>query len=360
MRWLIVHPGLGPQLQRRRHAQRVGEALRGLGEQVMESQLDARLTFFDSALMPDETAQADSEGRRPARKALTSEQAVELACGLGCSASAIDGGRMSCCASPRSSPRRSCWRSCGPARPQDRHAVHRVALPGRPAAGDGQVRGHQPCSNDPATLDEYQAVCPVAEYMPHSYRPSVHHPLRPGTVRGTTWRSPAPDSRPGSSSSRSMNLAGLDVALGGFWGRLPADSPLRAVPAAAARRRRLHRQHRDGRPVPAGDARGSTSTAARASKAAPTGAGRAGPARSRWPRAGSGSPATPGRKATSCSRCCRPSPARRKHPTSSGGRSRTRTSGNESARQARAAIEGRTFENAAKRLLRLLDQQKGT
>ena len=223
MRWLICHPG--PNFSVADVHNGWAEALRGLGEQVMESQLDARLTFFDSALMPDETAEADSDGRRPARKALTNEQAVDLA---------------------------SDWlfNECYKWWPDVvllvsafftspfvlevmRSRGHKIVMLFTEAPyQDGQQLEMAKFAdvallNDPATLEEYRAVAPVAEYMPHSYRPSVHHPAAPGAVPGCDLAFTGTGFPSRIEFFEQMNLAGLRVALGGFWGRLGEDSPLR-------------------------------------------------------------------------------------------------------------------------------------
>ncbi len=224
MRWLIVHPG--PNFSVADVHNGWAEALRGLGEQVMEYNLDARLTFYDSALMGDESAGPDGEGRYPVRKALTSAQAVELA---------ADGLLGACyrwwphvvlCVSAFFTPPfvLEVMRSRG-------HKI--VMLFTEAPYQDGQqleMAKYADISlvNDPEGIGEYRAVSGIAEYMPHSYRPSVHYPPPPGTgpeydlaFVGTGFPSRI------AFFSR-MDLAGLRVALGGFWGGLPADSPLRA------------------------------------------------------------------------------------------------------------------------------------
>ena len=157
-----------------------------------------------------------------------------------------------------------------------------------------------------------------------------------------------------------MDLAGLNVTLRGLWMDLPEDSPMRDWTsitddaddcvdnhevAALYRRSRTginfyRREAEDGH-----EGRG---------------VGVSGPARSRWPPPDCGSPATPGPNPTSCSRCCRRSPARRKPGTSSAGPSPTRTSAPKPAAKARAAVADRTFTEHAKQLLRLLDRQPAT
>lgn len=82
--------------------------------------------------------------------------------------------------------------------------------------------------NDPVNLAQFREIGP-AEYMPHAFRPSIHHP-RPGPVNpelasdlcfiGTAFKSRI-------EFFEAMNLAGLDVLIGGNdWGSIPDDSPV--------------------------------------------------------------------------------------------------------------------------------------
>lgn len=76
--------------------------------------------------------------------------------------------------------------------------------------------------NDPTGIEQY----PRAHYVPHAYRPSVHHP-GPGLDRlrcdvgfcGTGFPSRI-------AFFEAMDLDGLDVALAGNWQALPDGSPL--------------------------------------------------------------------------------------------------------------------------------------
>ncbi|SRR6266568_4122990 len=202
------------------------EALRGLGEEVMEYNLDARLQVFDSALMPETGAAPDSEGRRPARKAFTTEQAVGLATGdLLLGACYRWWPSVVLCVSAFFTPASvlEVMRSRG-------HTIVMLFSEAPYQAGQQlQMAKFADISlvNDPAGIEAYRAASPVAEYMPHSYRPSVHYPAPAGTEPeydlafvGTGFPSRV-------AFLEQMDLAGLRVALGGFWGRLAADSPLR-------------------------------------------------------------------------------------------------------------------------------------
>src|SRR5207244_9418884 len=70
--------------------------------------------------------------------------------------------------------------------------------------------------NDPANLDKFRQHAPT-EYMPHAYRPGVHHPrtgpLNPELAADLAFIGTAFKSRIEFFSA--MNLAGLDVLLGG-------------------------------------------------------------------------------------------------------------------------------------------------
>jgi len=80
--------------------------------------------------------------------------------------------------------------------------------------------------NDPVNIEAYRDLTP-SEYMPHAFRPSVHHPAEAGAGKkwdfsfiGTGFPSRV-------EFFEQMNLAGLDVHFGGPWLGLPPDSPLR-------------------------------------------------------------------------------------------------------------------------------------
>jgi spore maturation protein CgeB len=79
--------------------------------------------------------------------------------------------------------------------------------------------------NDPATLDAYRKIGP-AEYMPHSYRPTVHHPgpAVPGLKSDLGFVGTGFPSR--IAFFEAMDLAGVDVLFGGNWAGLDDASPL--------------------------------------------------------------------------------------------------------------------------------------
>lgn len=353
MRWLIVHPG--PNFSVADMHNGWAEALRGLGEQVMESTLDARLTFFDSALMPDESGEPDSDGRRPVRKAMATEKAVDLASDwmLGECYKWWPDVVLLVSAFFTSPFALEVMRSRG-------HKI--VMLFSEAPYQTGQqleMAKYADISlvNDPAGLEEYRAVSPVAEYQPHSFRPSVHYPAAAGTVPSYDLAAVMTGFPSRIAFFEQMGLAGLRVALGGFWGRLGAGSPLRQYLLGGddecmdnTETAALYRQaatginfyRREGEP---GREDKGWACGPREIEMAAAGLWFA-----RDPRPESDelfgmlpSFTTPA-EASDLIRWALAHPDERF----------------EAAAKARAAIEDRTFTSAAKRLLRLLDQQKGT
>lgn len=221
MRWLVVHPG--PNFSVADMHNGWAEALRGLGEQVMEYNLDARLTFYDQALIGDETAEPDGEGRRPVRKALTPDQAVELA---------ADGILGACY---RWWPHVVLLVSCFFTPPfvleVMRSRGHKIVMlfSEAPYQTGQQLEMAKYAGislvNDPTGLEEYRAASGIAEYQPHSYRPQVHYPSRARKQHDLVFAGSAFRSR--IDFFEAMRLDGLSVALGGFWGGLDPESPLR-------------------------------------------------------------------------------------------------------------------------------------
>src|SRR6185436_9507 len=80
--------------------------------------------------------------------------------------------------------------------------------------------------NDPTNLEAFRRVAPT-EYVPHSYRPAIHHPGpgRPELAADFAFVGTGYASR--IAFLEAMNLDGLDVILAGNWKQLGEDSPLR-------------------------------------------------------------------------------------------------------------------------------------
>jgi len=220
MRWLIVHPG--PQFSV--HDVYAGwvEALKALGEDVLEFNLDKRIQVYDAALL--ETGTLDADGHPEVRKAFAREQAL---------AAAVQGITSACY---------TWWPHVVlgvsafflPAWYLDvmRDRGHRVVLlhTESPYQDDEQLKraAHADLNllNDPVNIAAYRQFGP-AEYMPHAYRPHVH---RPGPAVpelksdfafvGTGFRSRV-------EFFERMDFDGLDVLLAGTWPDLAEDSPLR-------------------------------------------------------------------------------------------------------------------------------------
>ena len=221
MRWLVIHPG--PQFSV--HDVYAGwvEALRALGEDVMEYNLGDRLKVLDAALV--ETGNADEAGYPQVRKLFTREQAITLAVEplskycfewwphvvLGVSAFFTPPDYLDMLRERR---------------------IRTVLLHTEsPYQDDEQLKraAHADFNllNDPVNIGAYRALGVPAEYMPHAWRPQVHHP-GPGSPElksdfafvGTGFRSRV-------EFFEAMDLEGLDVLLAGVWPDLAEDSPLR-------------------------------------------------------------------------------------------------------------------------------------
>jgi len=220
MRWLVIHPGPGFSV----HDVYVGwvEALRALGEDVLEYNLGDRLTAYDAALV--ETGNVDAAGHPEVRKLFTREQALNLAADrifgdcfkwwphvvLGVSAFFIPPWYLDVL--------------------RDRRIRTVLLMTESPYQDDEQLTraAHADLTllNDPVNIAAYRELGP-AEYMPHAYRPHVH---RPGPAApelksdfafvGTGFKSRV-------EFFERMNLDGLDVLLAGTWPDLAEDSPLR-------------------------------------------------------------------------------------------------------------------------------------
>lgn len=198
------------------------EALRALGEDVLEFNLDKRLQVYDAALI--ETGNIDEAGHPEVRKAFTREQAITAA---------IQGITSACY---------TWWPDVVlgvsaffmPAWHLDvmRDRGHKVVLlmTESPYQDDEQLKraGHASLTllNDPVNIDAYRQVCP-AEYMPHAYRPHVHRPgpAVPELKSDFAFVGTGFKSRVG--FFEQMDLSGLDVLLAGAWPDLAEDSPLR-------------------------------------------------------------------------------------------------------------------------------------
>jgi spore maturation protein CgeB len=350
VRWLLVHPG--PDWSVADVHNGWAEALRGLGEQVAEYELDKRLAFYDLALL--ETGKADSEGHPEVRKAVTRDEAIGMA----------GEGLLAACY--RVWPDVVLCTSAFFVPPFVLEVVrargHRIVLlftegPYQTAT-QLKMAAYADLSlvNDPVDISSYRDAGP-AEYMPHAYRESVHHP-GPATAAmacdlafvGTAFPSRV-------TFLEAMDTAGLDVLLAGAWSWLDEKSPLRKLVAHDladcvdnAQTADIYRSARTGinlyrREADGGDTAEGVACSPREIEQAACGLWFA-----RDPRPESDElfpmlPAFTG-PAEACDliRWALDHPAQRAA----------------AAAQARAAIAGRTFGSNARQLLRLLDRQPVT
>jgi spore maturation protein CgeB len=220
MRWLLVHPG--PNFSVADMHNGWAEALRGLGEDVAEYNLDRRLTWYDAAFL--ETGISDSEGRPQFTKALTREQAIEMA----------TQGILAACY--RWWPEVVLFTSAFFTPPKVLDVIrgrgHRIVmLFSESPYQDGMqlemaAKADLNLLNDPVNIAAYQALGVPVAYMPHAYRPSLHHPGQadPQYACDLGFAGTGFPSRIG--FFEAMDLDGLDVILAGNWQALPDGSHL--------------------------------------------------------------------------------------------------------------------------------------
>lgn len=214
MRWLVCHPGPAFSV----HDLHVGwcEALRQLGQDVHEFNLDARLAVLGQMLKP-----TNEPGKF--ERALTPEQAYDMAADTLYSALYQTWPDVLLVISGFFIPAKILDRA--------RRTRTRVVIvhTESPYEDERQLQlapwADLNLLNDPSHIDRYPAG---TRYVPHAYRPAVHHPGPPvpdlvcdlGFV-GTGYPSRV-------RFLEQMNLDGLDVILAGNWQILDdTDHPLR-------------------------------------------------------------------------------------------------------------------------------------
>jgi spore maturation protein CgeB len=192
------------------------EALRNLGQQVFEYNLDDRLAFYGSVLL-----ETEEEGRF--KKALTGEQAIELAVN-GLYAAIL-----------KTRPHILLVISAFFTGPELLHITRSAGVKvvvvhtESPYEDDRQlaIAHHADLNlvNDKISLDTFREIS-RAEYFPQAYRPSVHYPGFPQAHQPCdfAWVGTGFPSRV--EFFEAMDLDGIDVALGGNWKLLDDDSPL--------------------------------------------------------------------------------------------------------------------------------------
>jgi hypothetical protein len=198
------------------------EALTGLGETVEEYPLDAALRFYNNALA--ETGQVRPCGCREVRKYLDRDQASRLA---------LD---PILAAANRFWPDVILCTSAFFLQPwlleilRDRGHKIIVIFTESPYQDDYQLKVAEYADlsllNDPVNIDAYRQVGP-AEYMPQAYRETVHYPPPFGAEPEYDFAFVGTGFPSRVRFFDQMDLAGLNVRLGGLWMDLPEDSPLR-------------------------------------------------------------------------------------------------------------------------------------
>jgi hypothetical protein len=213
VRWLVCQPGPAFSV----HDVHVGwcEALRELGQDVHEFNLDERLAFFGSAL---------KETREPGMfaRSITPAQAYEMAADTLYSALYQTWPDVLLVISGFFIPTAILDRA--------RRTRTRVVIvhTESPYEDERQLTLAQFADlnliNDPTNIERFP---PGTRYVPHAYRPSLHHP-GPGLPEmicdfafvGTGYQSRI-------DFFGQMDFDGLDAVLGGNWTLLPDDHPLR-------------------------------------------------------------------------------------------------------------------------------------
>ena len=80
--------------------------------------------------------------------------------------------------------------------------------------------------NDPVNIAAYRDIGP-AEYMPHAFRPGIHHPRKPRARRPYDFAFVGTGFPSRVAFFHRMQLGGLNARLAGLWMDLPEDSPMR-------------------------------------------------------------------------------------------------------------------------------------
>ncbi len=213
MRFLVAQPGPNFSVQ----DVYVGwvEALRAAGQQVVEFNLDVRLTFFGEVLLP--------VGQSVFRRALTSEHAIQLATdGINSALYKVRPDVLLVVSGFFLSPE-----VLARARSYGTRVV--ILHTESPYEDERQLKlapyADINLLNDPTNAEAFAEHAPTY-YVPHAYRPSIHHPGDPVdeyecdlAFVGTGYHSRI-------AFFEAMDLAGLDVLLAGNWQALDEDSSL--------------------------------------------------------------------------------------------------------------------------------------
>ena len=213
MRWLIAHPGPGFSV----HDVYVGwrDALREIGEDVKVFNLDDRLAFYDSVLLP-------TKHKGEFRKALSGRQAVELAVnGLAAALFKVrpeillivSGFFVDVAIIER-------------ARALGTTVIYLATESPYEDARQLAMAPHVDLMmiNDPARIDDYRQIVKTI-YVPHAYRPEVHHP-GPSTYAPCDFAFVGTGFPSRVAFLEACDFGDLDVVLAGNWPELADTSSL--------------------------------------------------------------------------------------------------------------------------------------
>jgi spore maturation protein CgeB len=212
MRWLVVHPG--PQFSVYDVYTGWVEALRELGETVIEFPLGDVMVFYDLARID----KGNGYERAVPTEQLTAFATDRLAAAL-------------YKIRPQVLLSVSTFFADGTLLQQARNYGTRVVLlmTEQPYETDRELKlaphADLVLLNDPTNLAAFEAVAPTV-YAPHAYRPRVHRPgpAVPDLTCDLGFAGTGYPSRV--AFLEAMDLTGLDVKLAGAWMKLPDDSPL--------------------------------------------------------------------------------------------------------------------------------------
>jgi len=225
MRILVVHPG--PNFSVADVHNGWVEALRDLGCEVASFNTDDRIQFYGNALI--NTGEMDHGGHPLVRRAMSDDAAVRMAMqGVSHAAMAMWPDVVVFVSGFFVTP--------GVLQLLQQRRMNVVLLATESPYQEQMQLDRAQCSdvvllNDPVNIEQYRDLGVTVDYAPHCYRPHIHYPRKPGDVVnpelaadlsfiGTGFRSRV-------EFFERMNLTGLDVQLGGCWMDMAEDSPLR-------------------------------------------------------------------------------------------------------------------------------------
>jgi hypothetical protein len=226
LRILVVHPG--PNFSVADVHNGWVEALRNLGCEVASFNTDDRIQFYGQTLI--NTGEFDEEGHPLVRRAMSNDDAFRAA---------MQGLSHACF---------TMWPdvvlfvsgffvTAGMLQLIQSRRMKTVLLATESPYQEKMQLERAQCTdvtllNDPVNIEQYRDLGIAVEYTPHAYRPEIHHPRRDGDRFNPELACDLGFIGTGFASRidffERMHLDGLDVLLGGCWAGIPEDSPLNA------------------------------------------------------------------------------------------------------------------------------------